>query len=83
VLGKEFAQMCRLVWSGNIEGAREIHYRVIPLVEALFCEPNPTAIKQALNWMGLPGGTLRSPLIELSPKGQEILRNAMMQLGKL
>ncbi len=82
VLGKEFSQMCRLVWEGKVEEAREIHYRVLPLVEALFCEPNPTAIKQALKWMGQPAGTLRLPLTQLSPNGMQILRTAMVRLGK-
>lgn len=82
VLGAEFSHMCRLVWEGRYEEARDLHYRVIPLVEALFCEPNPTAIKQALNWMGIPAGGLRLPLVELSSRGKEILRKALVDLGK-
>lgn len=54
-----------------------------PLVEALFCEPNPTAIKQALNWMGIPVGGLRLPLMELSSRGKDVLRHALVDLGKL
>jgi 4-hydroxy-tetrahydrodipicolinate synthase len=83
VLGKELSQMCRLVWEGKLEEAREIHYRILPLVRALFCEPNPAAIKQALNWMGIPVGGLRLPLKELSEKGKEVLRKAMVELGKV
>lgn len=61
VLGAEFSRMCRLVWEGRIEEARELHFRVLPLVRALFCEPNPTAIKQALDWMGVAVGGTRLP----------------------
>lgn len=82
VLGKEFGRMCRLVWEGKVEEAREIHYRVLPLVRALFCEPNPTAIKQALNWMGMGVGGVRLPLTGMTEKGKEILRKAMVDLGK-
>ena len=82
VLGTEFSRMCRLVWEGKPEEAREIHFRVLPLVRALFCEPNPTAIKQALNWMGIPVGGLRLPLLEMTDKGKETLRAAMLELGK-
>jgi 4-hydroxy-tetrahydrodipicolinate synthase len=82
ILGKELSRMCRLIWEGRHEEAADIHYRTMPLVEALFCEPNPTAIKQALNWMGVPVGGLRLPLLELSPAGKERLRMAMLQLGK-
>lgn len=82
VLGVEFSRMCRLVWEGKVEEAREIHFRVLPMVRALFCEPNPTAIKQALNWMGVPVGGVRLPLAGMTEKGKEILRAAMLELGK-
>ena len=82
VLGVEFSRMCRLVWEGKVEEAREIHFRVLPMVRALFCEPNPTAIKQALNWMGVPVGGVRLPLVEMMEKGKKILRAAMLELGK-
>ncbi len=82
VLGKEFSRMCRLVWEGKLEEAADIHYRVQPLVRALFCEPNPAAIKQALNWMGVPVGGLRQPLLELSEAGKGVLCKAMVELGK-
>ena len=61
---------------------REIHFQVLPLVRALFCEPNPTAIKQALNWMGVPVGGTRLPLAGMTPKGKDTLREAMVKLGK-
>lgn len=83
VLGKELSRMCRLVWEEKLEEAREIHYRILPLVRALFCEPNPAAIKQALNWMGIPVGGLRLPLKELSEKGKETLKKALVELGKV
>jgi 4-hydroxy-tetrahydrodipicolinate synthase len=82
VLGAEYSRMCKLIWEGDYEGAREIHFRVQPLVRALFCEPNPSAIKQALNWMGIEVGGLRLPLMGLSEKGKDILRAAMVDLGK-
>ncbi len=82
VLGREFAEMCRLVWDGKLEEARAIHFRVLPLVEALFCEPNPTGFKQALAWMGQPSGALRLPMLPMSEAGREVLRRAMVGLGK-
>jgi 4-hydroxy-tetrahydrodipicolinate synthase len=82
VLGAEFSRMCRLVWEGKVEEARELNFRVMPLVRALFCEPNPTAIKQALNWMGVAVGGMRLPLLPMTDKGKETLRAAMLQLGK-
>ncbi len=82
ILGKEFGRMCQLVWEGKLEEARDLHYQVLPLVRALFCEPNPTAIKQALNWMGVKVGGVRLPLVGMTEKGKETLRRAMVELGK-
>jgi 4-hydroxy-tetrahydrodipicolinate synthase len=82
VIGVEFARMCRLVWDDKLDEAREIHYRVTPMIRALFCEPNPAPIKQALNWMGVPVGGLRLPLKELTEGGKDILREALVGLGK-
>lgn len=83
VVGREVCEMVDLVSQGKIEEAREIHYRILPTVKALFVEPNPAPIKQALKWMGQPAGPVRSPLTDLSPKGQEVLRAALIELGKI
>ncbi|OPZ78160.1 MAG: 4-hydroxy-tetrahydrodipicolinate synthase [Actinobacteria bacterium ADurb.Bin444] len=55
----------------------------MPVVDALFVEPNPIPVKQALEWMGLPGGPLRPPLGAMSARGQAVLRAAMEAGGWL
>ncbi|MHB8868264.1 MAG: 4-hydroxy-tetrahydrodipicolinate synthase [Thermoleophilia bacterium] len=77
VVGREVKEMCTAVWSGNLERARELHFLTMPVVDALFIEPNPTPVKQALEWMGLPAGPLRPPLERMTERGQAILRAAM------
>jgi 4-hydroxy-tetrahydrodipicolinate synthase len=83
VLGREVCAMVELVASGRLEEAREIHYRILPAVNALFLEPNPACFKQALRWAGQPAGPVRRPLIDLSPKGQEVLHTVLRALGKV
>ena len=83
VIGREVKAMCEAVWGGRLEEARNLHYRTMDLVEALFCEPNPTPVKQALQWLGLPAGSVRPPLERLTPAGQETLRSAMQAGGWL
>lgn len=83
VVGREVAALCRAVWEGDLAEARKIHYHIMPVVDALFVEPNPIPVKQALQWMGLPAGGLRPPLGPLSPRGQEVLRLAMEAGGWL
>ncbi len=83
VVGPEVKQMCEAMWSGRVKDAMDIHYRIMDLVEALFVEPNPTPVKQAVEWLGLPAGPLRPPLERLTAAGQETLRAAMVAGGWL
>jgi 4-hydroxy-tetrahydrodipicolinate synthase len=83
VIGREVKAMCEGVWEGRLDEAREIHYRTMDVVDALFMEPNPTAVKQALGWLGLPAGPLRPPLQHMTPAGQKVLRTAMQAGGWL
>jgi 4-hydroxy-tetrahydrodipicolinate synthase len=83
VLAPEVKAICEAVWEGRIADARDIHYRIVDVVDALFVEPNPTPVKQALEWMGLPAGPLRQPLERMSPEGQDVLRAALQAGGWL
>ncbi len=83
IVGKEVKAMCDAVWAGRLAEARDIHYRIMDVVDALFVEPNPTPVKQALEWQGLPAGPLRPPLERLTQAGQEVLRAAMQAGGWL
>jgi 4-hydroxy-tetrahydrodipicolinate synthase len=83
VIATEVRAMCEAVWAGRIDEARGIHYGTMDVVDALFLEPNPTAVKKALEWLGLPSGPLRPPLERMSVAGQEVLRNAMQTGGWL
>lgn len=67
--------------NGNIKKAIDAQLNVIPLVNALFCEVNPIPVKAALNIMGYNFGTPRLPLIEMSDKNKEVLRNEMTKLN--
>jgi len=83
VIGKEYYKMIHLMLDGHVEEAREIHYRTLPVVRALFIESNPAPAKEAMNMMGVPAGTLRLPLVPLRPESRETLRKALVQLGRL
>lgn len=64
---------------GDIERARELHYRLMPLFSVLFIDTNPIPVKKALELMGLPAGKPRLPLVELdeekTKKVEEVLRS--------
>lgn len=48
--------------SGDMERARSIHARLLPLMDALFIETNPVPLKAALELAGLCTGAVRLPL---------------------
>lgn len=83
VVGREVTAMCQAVWVRDLEEARRIHFQIMPVVDALFVEPNPIPVKQALEWLGLPAGPLRPPMERMSEGGQAVLREAMISGGWL
>jgi len=59
------AQMAELVEAareGDLERARRLHFRLLPLMTANFVESNPVPVKTAMEMLGHCGGTLRPPL---------------------
>ncbi len=64
---------------GDLEKARELHYRLMPLFSVLFIDTNPIPVKKALELMGIPVGKPRLPLVELdeekTKKVEEVLRS--------
>ena len=66
IAGKPFLQMMESFWAGDHDTARDLHLRLLPVIEALFPAntPNPAPIKAALKLQGLDTGPLRLPLLE-------------------
>ncbi|MBN1662787.1 MAG: 4-hydroxy-tetrahydrodipicolinate synthase [Deltaproteobacteria bacterium] len=83
VIGKEYGEMIRLYLAGKIAEARDIHFKMLPMVQTLFIETNPVPVKEALAMMGLPAGKLRLPLSPLKDENREVLRAALHQFGYL
>jgi 4-hydroxy-tetrahydrodipicolinate synthase len=64
--------------------ARAIHYRMLPLFEALFLETNPIPVKCALELMGLiESAEVRLPLTPITDANRERLQVALKELGLL
>ena len=66
---------------GDLEKARRMQLKSLPLVDALFSEVNPIPVKTALNLMGMQAGPLRSPLCEMSEENEKKLEQAMKDFG--
>jgi 4-hydroxy-tetrahydrodipicolinate synthase len=68
---------------GNLARARELHYKLLPLMNANFIESNPIPVKAALSMMGMIGEHYRLPLVPMSPGNRQKLAKVIEELGLL
>ena len=63
-LPKEMSTMVRYALKGDQKKALPLHYRMLPLMNAIFEEGNPTGIKALLEIQGSISNILRLPLVK-------------------
>ncbi len=73
----EMAALAEAALAGEMERARELHYRLLPLMNANFIESNPVPVKTALAEMGRCSGAVRAPLGPPTDATRETLRRAL------
>ena len=66
---------------GDREGSLELQIRLLPLIDALFCEVNPIPVKTAMNLMGFDMGPLRLPLADMAESNLKRLKQSMREYG--
>ncbi len=69
--------------AGDVEKSLKEQLRLLPLIDALFCEVNPIPVKKAVSMLGFAAGPLRMPLTEIEPEHEKRLRQAMVDAGIL
>lgn len=67
-------QMIDLLAEGRTAEAATIHLELLPLVDALFWQPNPMPVRAALNELGFDVGKPRLPLVDLTAAEKDHLR---------
>jgi 4-hydroxy-tetrahydrodipicolinate synthase len=77
---REMHELAAAGLAGDFERARELHFRMLPLMRALFTETNPIPIKQACAYMGKCTNEMRMPLLPMSSAPAEKLRSVMKEL---
>lgn len=75
------SRMVHAFLEGSVAEARDLQLRFLPLVAALFREPNPVPVKAAVAMLGFATGELRLPLLGASPAVMEELQRALDDLG--
>ena len=81
VAPKETHDMVMDYLNGDVDKARQMQLKALPLIDALFSEVNPIPVKKALNLMGWEAGPLRAPLTEMEASHAEVLKKTMKDFG--
>lgn len=77
------SRMVEMALAGDLVAARQMHYRLLPLMEANFIESSPGPVKAALAMMGLIEERYRLPLVPVQEKTKARLREVLTELGLL
>jgi 4-hydroxy-tetrahydrodipicolinate synthase len=81
---KLMAELCNRMAKGDVSGAREIHFRLLPWMRAAFIESNPMPVKAALHMMGKLENVLRLPLVPMAHEvGGKAVPDALKLAGAL
>ena len=81
VMPKETSDICKLFLDGKVEESRRLQLRLLPLIDALFCEVNPIPVKAAVAAMGYCENYLRLPLTPMESANEEKLLSLMKAEG--
>jgi 4-hydroxy-tetrahydrodipicolinate synthase len=81
VAPKLMHQMCAAALVGDVKKARELNNRVLPLHQRLFIETSPAPVKWAMAEMGLIDNGLRLPMVPLTEKSYQAVREALHHAG--
>ncbi len=73
VIGRQILAMQDAFFAGKLDGARELHYKCMPMFKGLFQAPNPTCVKYALFKLGLCTEHLRLPLVPLDSSQRQAM----------
>jgi 4-hydroxy-tetrahydrodipicolinate synthase len=76
----EMVELVRAARAGDFARARAVHYRLLPLFDALFCETNPIPVKAAVAMLGLCGDEIRLPLMKPTAAARERVQAALKEL---
>lgn len=78
IAAKELATVCQLVANNEIQEARKINDRLMPLHNDLFIESNPIPVKWACARLGLmEKAAIRLPMTAITDASKQIVENAL------
>jgi 4-hydroxy-tetrahydrodipicolinate synthase len=83
LMPRETAELASCAIEGDFARARDLHYRMLPLMRALFLETNPIPIKHAMSLIKKCSAEVRLPLTPMSPPAADKLKAVMKEMKLL
>ncbi len=83
IIPRDVSDMIAAFEKGNIKKAQELHYKMLPLIKALFIETNPIPVKTAMGLLKMCNPALRLPMCPLMPENEAKLKKALADYGVL
>ena len=78
----DMSKMIALALAGDFAKARDLHYKMLPLMQAMFYESNPVPAKTTLELMAkIKSGAPRLPLTPMSAANLERLKKTISEYG--
>lgn len=81
VVPGDVSGMCGALLAGDIDKARDLHFKLEPLNKGMFIETNPIPVKTALSMMGKIQEEMKLPLCEMSSENREKLKKILKNYG--
>jgi 4-hydroxy-tetrahydrodipicolinate synthase len=81
VAPRDTSAMVHAWLDGRTDEALRLQLHYLPVIRALFAEPNPIPVKTAVGWLGFAVGALRAPLCAAEPARQEALVRELEAAG--
>lgn len=79
LIPKQVKSLVTAIQKGDYKTARELHFQLMPFFRAAFIETNPIPIKAAMSHYGMPAGSCRLPLCDMSPENLSKLKAVLQQ----
>jgi len=79
----EMTRLAHLLLEGKLEEARQLHFKLLPLMQVNFIETNPIPVKAALAMMGMIEEIYRLPMVPMKAENRAKLEKVMTAQGLL
>jgi 4-hydroxy-tetrahydrodipicolinate synthase len=83
IVPRDVADLVNEFEKGNLKKAKDLHFKLLPLIKAVFIETNPIPVKTAMGLLGMCEPDLRLPMCSISADNLEKLKKALKDYGLL